>query len=314
MTWGQLRLQLQTSAPGISLDLLDEWLNTRYEQVLEATDWMGLKAHATIQTQAAYQSATDTVTLTVGSAAVTGVGTAWTGAITGQRFYRPGDTAIYTAAQVSGTSLTLDRPYEGNGSNAAGTVYAGSAYVLMQNVYQLPSDCRSVVTVLNPVNDLPMQAMTKDGLDASAGPRTLVNDPQCYAAYDDSPETSPPVLHQIEFYPPPLRARGCPMEYLRAALGFDGGNTSGSPLPFVSNSVLLAGVRADIQLHLKDFNAAKGYEAMYQEELARLLRVEHQQRRTKTALKMAPRFTRHRLARTDRSFGRGWGPGQGGPN
>jgi len=314
MTWGQLRLQLQTSAPGVSLDLLDEWLNTRYEAVLEATDWAGLKAHATIQTAAAYQSLTDTATLTVGSNAVTGVGTAWTSAITGRQFYRPGDTVIYTASYVTATSLLLDRGYEGNGSDAPGVVYAGSAYVTMQNVYALPGDCRSIVTVLNPVSGLPMQGMSKDGLDASVGPRTTVNDPGIYAAYDDSAETNPPVLHQIEFYPPPLRARGFAMEYLRAALGFDGGNTSGSPLPFVSNTVLLMGVRADIAIHEEKLAKAKGYEDKFQEELARLLRVEHQQRRTKTALKMADRFTRHRLARVDRGYGRSWGPGQGGPN
>ena len=67
MTWGQLRFQLQTGAPGVPADLLDEFLNTTYEAVLEATDWQGLKYHCAVQTLAAYQSATDTVTLTSGA-------------------------------------------------------------------------------------------------------------------------------------------------------------------------------------------------------------------------------------------------------
>jgi hypothetical protein len=300
MTWGQLRLQLQTSAPEISLDLLDEWLNTRYESVLEATDWIGLKNHAAIQTQAAYQSSTDTVTVTVGSTAVTGLGTAWAAGITGRRFYIPGDTVIYTATYLSGTSLTLDRPYEDKGSAAAGTVYAASAYVFMTNLYALPADCRSIVSVLNPITNLPMAPFTAEGMDAIAGPRTLVGDPRAWDANDDTPETSPPVLHQIEFYPPPLRARGFALEYLRAALGFDGGNTSGSPLPFIGSSVLLHGVRADIAIHEEKLTKAEGYELKFAAELDRLLKVEHQQRRTKTALQMAPRFTRHRQARADR--------------
>jgi hypothetical protein len=308
MTWGQLRLQLQTSAPDVSLDLLDEWLNTRYEQVLEATDWQGLKAHATLQTQAAYESATDTVTVTVGSSSVAGSGTAWTSAITGQRFYVPGDTVIYAATYVSGTSLTLDRPYEGNGAAATGTVYAGSSYVFMQHIYALPSDCRSVVTVLDPITGLPMESFTKDGLDRSAGSRARVGYPAGWAEYDDSPETSPPVLHQIELNPPPLQARGFPLEYLRAALAFDGGNTSGSPLPFVSSTVLLAGVRSDIALHQERFTKAKGYEEEFSQELARLLLVEHTQRRVKASVKMAPRFTRHRMARAARGYRRGFGP------
>ena len=315
MTWGQLRLILQTGAPGVSLDLIDSYLNERYQTVLEATDWKGLKAHSTIQTQAAYQSVLDTVTVTVGSAAVTGSGTTWTIAITGQRFYRPGDTVIYTATYVGATSLTLDRPYEGNGTEAVATVHAASPYVFMQNRYSLPTDCRSIVTVLNPVNGLPMVSFTEDGLDACTGPRTRVADPRAWAQYDDGPETSPPVLHQIEFYPPPLRARGFLMEYLREALVFTGENTTDSPLPFVSGAVLLAGARADIATYLEKLAQAVKYEAAFERELARLLLVEHAMRRVKTAMKMADRFTRHRLARTARGYAGAWRGGTpGGPS
>lgn len=315
MTWGQLRLQLQTSAPEIPLDLLDEWLNTRYAAVLDATDWIGRKAHAMIQTQAAYQSGTDTVTATVGSNAITSLGTTWTIAITGQKFYIPGDTAVYTATYVSGTSLTIDRPYEGNGSDAPGTVYAKASYVFMQNVYTLPADSDSVVTVLDPITGEPLQSFTKDGLDASVGARTLVGYPQSWAEYDDSPESSPPVLHQIELYPPPLYARGFPLEYLRNANAFDGISTSLSPLPFISSNVLLYGCRADIQLHLENYKKAEGYELQFEGELARLLRVEHQQRRVKTSVKMASRFTRHRMARAARGLNSSWRGGTlGGPN
>lgn len=308
MTWGQIRLQLQTSAPAKSLDLLDEWLNNRYKSVLEETDWQGLKAHASLQTQAAYQSAADKVSAIVGSAAVAGTGTAWTGAITGQRFYIPGTTVIYTATYVSAIALTLDRPFEGNGIDAAGVVYAASPYVFMQNVYTLPADCDSVVTLLDPVSGIPMQPFSKDGLDASAGPRTLVDYPKSYAVYDDTPEAAPPVLHQIELYPPPLYARGIPLEYLRLANVFDGSNTTTSPLPFISSSILLAGVRADIAMDDEKIPKAAGYELLFEKELARMLLVEHSQRREATALKMANRFTRHRMARAARGFQRGFGP------
>ena len=314
MTWGQLRFQLQASALGVSLDLIDEWLNTRYEQVLEATDWQGLRYHATLQTQAAYQSTTDTVTLTTGSNAVTGSGTTWTSAITGKKFYRPGDSVTYTATYVSATSLTLDRVYEGNGTEATGTVYSARSYVFMQNVYSLPSDVRSIVSILDPVTGRPLDEMSKDELDASAGPRTLVADPKAYAPIEDSAETSPPVIKQLEFYPPPLHARGFPLQYLHTATAFDGGNTSGSPLPFVSNTVLLAGVRADIATHLEQAAKSVKYESEFTRELNRLLMVEMGQRRKKTPIRMAERFTRHRMARTARGYANNWGPGQGGPN
>jgi hypothetical protein len=324
MTWGQLRMQLQTAAPGVSLDLLDEFLNGRYEQVLEASDWQGLKYHYTIETEAAYQSSSDTVTLTVGSATVTGSGTNWTSTQLGNipRFYRPGDTVIYTATYVSSTELTLDRPYEGVSGDEPGDVYSGAPYVLMQNVYALPSDARSIVSILDPITQWPLVQMTKDQLDASAGQRTLVEQPAYYAPYDDSNESNPPVIHQVELYPPPLYAQGFVTEYIHSATAFDGGNTSGSPLPWVSNTVLLMGCRADIAAYLAGQSAnpapylaqAKYYQAQFDVELAKILRLEHWQKRAKVPMKMAPRFTRHRMARAMRGFNRVWGIGQGGPN
>lgn len=314
-TWGTLRLSLQTSAPGVPLDLVDEYLNSVYFRVLKACDWSGLHYHATIQTTAAYQSGTDTVTLTVGSAAVTGAGTAWTSGLIGQRFYRPGDTVIYTVATVpTGTSLTLDRLYEGNGVDAAGKVYAASAYVYMQNVYALPSDVQAIESILSPSTNEPLGQFSKANLDASAGPRTLIGDPAVFAPYDDSNEQSPPVLQQVEFYPPPQFARGFVMAYIHAATKFDGSSTGGSPLPFVSDSVILNGARALMQLHLKDYNAARLYQATFDDELAAMLRQEHQQRRTRTPIQMASRFTRHRLARASRGM-TGWRGGTpGGAN
>jgi hypothetical protein len=306
---------LQQTAPGVSLDLIDGFLNTRYTSVLSATDWADLKAHSAIQTQAAYESTTDTATVTVGTAAVVGAGTTWTAAISGQAFYVPGDTVTYIATYVSATSLTLDRPYEGKTGDPAGLAYPASPYVLMQNLYALPTDCKSVVSVLDPTNDIPLDKFTKDGLDTFAGPRTRIGYPTAWAEYGNTPETTQPVLHQIELFPPPRDARGYPLEYLRTANPFTGENTSDSPLPFISGAVLLAGVRADIALSEEKFAKALGYEKQFEGELARLLLEEHSQRRVKASLKMAGRFTRHRLARLDRGAGTGWrGSNPGGPN
>jgi hypothetical protein len=314
MTWGQLKLQLTLGAAGVNPELIDGWLNTRYARILQRTDWKGLEAHATIQTTAAYQSGSDTVTFTVGSAAVAGSGTTWTSAITGQKLYRPGDNAIYTVTFVSATALTLDRPYEGNDADAIGMAYAAAQYVFMQNVYTLPDDCSSVISIINPADGLPMNGMSKAELDACVGPRTLVENPEIYALYDDSAEASPPVLHELEFYPPPRYSRGFPLAYRRAGYGFDGDNTSSSPLPFVTDGALLEGVRADIAAHLDNLAKATLQEGKFEAEVTAMLDVEHKQRRVKVALQMAPRFTRHRFIRGIRGFARNWGPGQGGPN
>lgn len=299
-----------------SLDLLDAWLNSRYEQVLEAGDWTGIRGRATIQTIGAYQSSTDTVTFTVGSTGVVGLLTTWTSAIIGLRIYMPGDSVIYTVVAVgSTTALTLDRPYEGRGLDGPGVVYAASEYVLMQNIYPLPTDCRAVNQILDAVTSYPLMQFTQAELENTAGIRTLIDLPKSYAEIEDTPEPANGVtIHQVELFPPPRLARGYTVEYLRNANQFNGLNLAQSPLPFVSQSVLVYGVRADIAVWQGRIPQAQAFEAKFQEELTRLLRVEHTQRRAKPTLRMASRFTRHRLARSTRGYQTGWGPGQGGPD
>ena len=308
MTWGQIRLNLLTTNPGIPLDLLDEWISSRYNSVLQTTDWIGLKGHTTIETTPAYQSGADTITATVGQTAVVGVGTAWNALLQGLVFYIPGDVAVYTITFVSPTQITLDRPYEGRGNIPFGTVYGASPYVIMQDIYPLPTDCRSIVTVLGR-GGYPLQPFTKDGLDRSAGTRARIGYPEAWAEYDDSP-AAPVVVHQIQLSPAPLAQAGYPLEYLRNAQGFDGRTLAASPLPFVTPAVILAGVRADIAVFQEKLPKAAGYEALFAKELSRMLLVEHTQRRVKTAVRMADRFTRHRLARAER----GWRYGGGMPN
>jgi hypothetical protein len=304
------------------LDIVDEFINSRYSTVLESTDFIGLKAHTSIATTAAYQSGADTVALMAGTNAVTGTGTQWTvTAKTGQKFYIPGDQAVYTIEVMSDTFLALDRAYAPRGSDPLYTAYPGCAYVLMQDLYLLPADCRSIVTVLDPRTNLPLTPFTKDGLDAAAGPRTRIGYPTAWAEYDDTPESTQsddapglfPVLHRIQLSPPPLQAAAYVTEYLRAAAMFDGRTLSAFPLPFVSPAAILAGVRADIALYNGELAKAAGYEKLFQNELAKLLQVEHAQRRVKTAMRMADRFTRHRLQRVNRGYpAHGWAE-PGGP-
>lgn len=320
-TWGQLRLLLKQANAAVSLDLIDGYLNKRYEQVLAANDWQDAKTHTTLQTTAAYQSGTDTATFTVGSATVTGSGTSWQASQSGLKIYRPGDTVTYKVTYNSATSFSLDRPYEGLDGDAPGTVYAAAAYVLMQNVYQLPANCGGIISILDPITQLPLGELSKIEFDQSVGPRTLVANPEVWAPYDVTPEGAPPVLKQVELYPPPLYARGLPLYYRFGALGFDGVSTNLSPLPWVTDAVLLEGASADLALYQAKtaenpssyLAAAKAHEALFQIALAELLRKEHMQVRKKTPLKMANRFTRHRLARVNRGMSNFWGPGAGGP-
>lgn len=306
MTWGQLRFNVLQSSPGISITLVDEWLNSRYEQVLEATDWTGIHARATIETQAAYQSGSDTVTLTVGSDAVAGLGTAFTANLVGMRFYAAGDNPIYTVkAYTDATHITLDRPYEGRANDAPGAVYPHMAYTFMQNVYPLPADCRAIERLYDATYQYPMQEMTPGELAESNGPVTHLGDPQIFAQIEDTPEViGAPTVHQVQLSPAPRYARGHVLEYLRDPYRFTGINLTQCPLPFVSTSVLMYGVRADIAAYQGKMQQAAAYESKYKQELNQLLQVEHSQRRAPGTIRMAPRFTRHRLERAVRGYAR----------
>jgi hypothetical protein len=186
--------------------------------------------------------------------------------------------------------------------------------VFMRNLYPLPSDCRSVEQIIDAVSGYPLTQFTENELNQTAGPRTLVDDPTCFAPIEDSPEAWGNVVHQVELYPPPKYARGYTVSYVRAAYSFNGTNLAQSPLPFISSSVLLYGVRAEIAAWRGEMAQAQAYELKASQELQRLMLIEHSQRRAKGFIKMAPRFTRHRQIRAAREWAsNNWGPGAGGP-
>lgn len=318
-TWGQIRLLLSKSSPGVDQELIDGYLNSRYEQILEAADWEGIKEEATVETTAAYQSTTDTANFTAGSTAFTLSGAVFQPAWVGMKLFVPGQTVNYTIVDT----LQLDRPYELPSSSATAT---GQKYTIFQDVYDLPDDCRTVVkdSVMNPQTGFPMTQLSRRQLDRSAGIPVTIGYPEIFAVHGDSPETDTPILHQIQFYPPPQSAWGIAIEIVRSGAGFDGTNTGDGPLPWISDTALKEGVEADICAYLAKqepekaaayLMVAKAHEAKYQEEKLTLLRVEFQQRRPQASLMMATRFTRHRLERAARGLRTEWRGGTpGGPD
>jgi len=293
MTWGQLRMNLQQTLPGISLDLIDEFLNVRYARVLDHTRWLGLEGTAYVETVAAYQSTTDTVAVTQGSNTIVGTATAWNSGMTGQKILIGGDGALYTFTYVNATHATLDRVYEANSNS-------GLAYSLVTNVYALPADFKALVdkddAVQGAEDGFPLDQLSEPDLDSSVGFRTAIGEPAVVSVAISPASLDGGTTWQIEFYPMPQYAKGYKIRYLRAAVAFNGTNTSASSLPFVSDGVLLAGCRSDIWAY--DGNQAKMtfYEAKFADELAAMVRADRLKRARET-LKPAKRFTRHRIER-----------------
>ena len=283
MSWGTLRLQLVAGAPGVDPDLVDGWINARYARVLDHFPWKELELETVLSSVAAYN--TGTVNATLGSAAVVGVGTTFAAGMTGQQIAVSCGGPLYTVTFVDATDITLDRPYEG-------TTVTGAGFVIFQSTYTLPPDAKTVLTVQDPSTGLPL---VKRGREEIRDWAQTGCEPTGWAMAADTAESPGPVYHTLRLDPPPTLQRGYPLRYLKAALGFSGENTGGNPLPFVPDKILLDGVRADIQLHLKSFQGAQMYETKFGDELIRMLRVDTTRR--KQVAKMPAHYTRYRMRR-----------------
>jgi len=289
-TWGQLRLLVQQEFPDLSPDLLDGYLNTRYADVVDRWPWKGLEVETVLQTTAAYN--TGSVSVTQGLNTVTGAGTAFTLAMSGMKFELLGDNAIYTFTYVSATSGTLDRNYEGSTNPAGG-------FWIFQDEYSLPAATKTVISVVNPLTALPLEDLTKGQILRPTFIPACPGTPEAFALAADTNESTPPVYHTLQFYPPPLFSKGYPLRYTKATAGFSGTNTAAAPLPWVTDNVLLCGCRADGKHRLKDYTGAEAQEAKYEKAIQTMIYTDVQRRGTAAPV-TAPVFSNYRMRRVFR--------------
>jgi hypothetical protein len=301
MTYGDIRMRLVQAAPGVSLDLIDGWIIDRYQSILDKLPWQRLENETVIETAAEYS--TGTLTVTNGSAVIAGVGTTWTGAMTG-RIIRPfgqpitipetdspGGPTYYEFTYSAAGTASLDRPYEDASA-------AGVAYRINQNVYPLPDGTRLVRGITDARNSRLLTRTTLAQLNESAPERAAYGNPQFWALYIDQ-ASNPPVL-QVELYPVPVNGYGLFADtVLDGDANVTAGATSASLLPWLRPACLNAGVMADISAHLKDWNSEKSYAAKYAIYLADMVRNEAQRIGPKK-IQIADRFARHRARRWSR--------------
>lgn len=286
-TWGQLRLLLQKDGPGLDPDLLDGYLNTRYGDILDRYPWKGLEVETSIQTTAAYN--TGTVSVTQGTNAIVGTGTVFTSAMTGAQFRVSTDNAVYVFTFVDATHATLDRNYE-DSTNAV------AAYWIYEDEYVLPAPAKTVLSVVCPETGEGLEDWTTQKIIDSIRPRQSPGIPIAFAMAADTSENTPPVFHTLKLSPPPMFARGYPLRYQKATAGFDGQTTGASPLPWVSDNALLCGCRADIKYKLKDVTGAEAQEAKYEKAIAVMLRVDAT-RRGNSPVVLGRNWTGYRVRR-----------------
>jgi hypothetical protein len=307
-TWGQIRFELAKFRPGFDTQLITQFINASYAELLDYHNWKGLEADAVIQTVAPYT--TGTVNLTNGSTAVSGVGTVFTASMTGMFFRNDSDNAYYTFTFVDATDFTLDRPYEGTSTTAG----QGAAFHVFQNIYALPAGVKYIQLMTNLHLPMEMTVKTKHELHEMSPNLSIYGEPEFYAPECDTPEDAPPVLHAVEIYPIPNVFEGLPYTYQKAAVAFDGTNTSSYPMPWVSDDAIAAGAKARMLNHEQSYAGEAAQLNRFKTLRDRMMAVEVE-RNGPIRMKMAPRFTRHRVRRWTAHYplGINFGPGAGSP-
>jgi hypothetical protein len=283
MTYGQLKKRLVAAFPGISLDLIEGWINDRYAEILGELPWTRLNLQANLQTIAPYS--TGTVAVTLGSAAVTLTAGVFTAAMTTRAFRAAGRDEFYRFTYVSATTGTLDRVYEGPAATAA-------TYVIFQNVYVLPSDCRLLEDDAFSTSWGTLTRMAHGQLNDADPTRAVTGKPQIWASYMD--DSSTPPLMRIELVPYPDLAIGIPFTY--AADAGELTDTGTIIKVWLQPSALVEGATSRIKAHLKDYNGAVLHRKWSEEALV-TMRGAEAQGMGMAKIELDPYYTAHRSGR-----------------
>ena len=109
-------LNIKQFCPQLSVPVIKQRVNVRYQQVLGYEDWEFLKDSTTINViGVTSNTSSQSCAVTNASATVTGTGTAWTSALVGYSFRVGTEAQPYEVSAVGGlTSLTLTTTYGGD--------------------------------------------------------------------------------------------------------------------------------------------------------------------------------------------------------
>lgn len=115
-------------------------LREKIEEIWLREDWSFRQKEGVLTTAAPI--ATGTVTLNVDKTKVDGTGTGWTSSVVGFKFRAANDNSYYTvtAVNVATQQLTLESAY-------ATVAFTGSVYRLFKNLYAMPSDFKTMVSM-----------------------------------------------------------------------------------------------------------------------------------------------------------------------
>jgi len=178
-------------------------LNAVMWRILKAAQWSFMESSGTLVSVEAYN--TGTVSVTNGSADITGDTTVWTDAMTGRKICIDGGTVEYTFTYVNGTSGTLDRNYEGETGS-------GLAYIIAQDVYPLASDFGEMLVLRDASNNKFLPEWMPEQHEEYYQALSASGVPEQYALFGEDSNG----CQQLRFWPAPGSAISYSYRYIKS--------------------------------------------------------------------------------------------------
>jgi len=184
-------LNIKQFCPQLSVPVIKQRINVRYQQVLGYEDWEFLKASTTVRVLGQVgNTSTESCSVTEGSASVVGSSTAWTSAMNGWLFRVGTDSQPYVISSVtSGTTLTLETVYGGETDASADFTYWPRYY----------SPASDVGEVLNVVYQTELIERSQAQLNQLDPERESVGNPLYWSVFSKDDALG---AVNIELYPP----------------------------------------------------------------------------------------------------------------
>jgi hypothetical protein len=258
-TYGQVRVRIKTEFPSIQLDLIDGWIQDRYQEILAHLDWQRTERQAS--TEVEQEFTLGVVTVQPGSQMVSldiSAGGAFLPKMDGW-VMRIAESELFTAAFVDGAFVRLDRAWNG--------VASQSAFRLNKVFYPVPADCRILNQVRLAGAPYPLTRLTRAELNDWAPDRKQYGKPTHWSQVHDS---------LIEIYPIPTESGGLVLDYTAELLQAMVASTTLAP--WVTPACITAGVRSDCLAFLKDYAGSDRAQRRFEQMRDDMVRTEASQR------------------------------------
>ena len=179
--------------PAAGYPLAREWVDFAFRQVAERRRWSWLVKEN--QFLFPLPVTAGTVTVTRSSAAVVGVGTAFTGAMVGRQFSVGNQTPIYTITAVAdATNLTIERVWGGSDASGIG-------YEIFLAYATVPADFHSFITVVDAKQNWQLHLNRQQVELNSFDPQRSNSGNPWWVLFRDYDTVSTPPLPRYEVWP-----------------------------------------------------------------------------------------------------------------